>query len=110
MSCSRGPHASSLLEAQWGPPSLAARGSAAGLEAWILEERLVGERAEERDQIRLLLSGQLERVDRRVGVGMAFASLRVVLDHGLQGLERAVVHVRRCDGDVAQARDLELAA
>src|SRR5260370_6054577 len=68
---------------------------------------VAGQRLHERDEVLLFLRGQAERLDQLGTARASDAALVVMLDHGFESCDRAVVHVRAAPRDLAQSRRLE---
>ena len=69
---------------------------------------LAGKSFEERNQVRAILSGKVERLDLLVEIRIRVAAAGVEIDDIFKGLQAAVVHIRASQGDVAQRRRFEL--
>src|SRR5262245_59107117 len=73
-------------------------------------ERRAGERPEIRDESQTLVRRQSQRANLRIEVRIRLPAAIVELDDRLERRETAIVHIRRRDRDVPQARGLESAA
>ena len=74
-----------------------------------VRELRVGQRFEKREKLGLLFGSVLQFLDTRVEVGMSLDTIAVVVNHLLERVKPAIVHIRRGDLDISQGRRLELA-
>ena len=70
---------------------------------------VAGQRLEKLDQIRAVLGRKVERLDLLIQIWIGVAASGVKIDHVLERLQAAVMHVGRGERDIAQGRRLELA-